>query len=287
MKNIPDLQEKIIIQKEIIKGIKDLPPYPEIITKAKKAIRSQQSSIGEISDIITNDPALASRVLKLANSSFYNVANQIGSIKYASQILGLTTLGQIIETASLAPLFKEDLKGYAIKPYWFLKHSLFTAFCAKKICSVFLQGYEAEAFTAGLLHDCGKIILSPWIAKYNDIYYSLLEKDFTPIKAETTITGIHHGQTGYAMTKIWNLPYNIQLGVRDHHKQRFQANEKFSAIIKIANLFSQIYFDETNTKPGEFGEINSVFPDIEMSMETIIEISTLAFEYTQETLNRL
>ncbi|MDY0360890.1 MAG: HDOD domain-containing protein [Desulforegulaceae bacterium] len=287
MKSIPDLQEKILIQKQIIKGIKDLPPYPEIILKAKKTIRSNKSGIGEISKIIINDPALASRVLKLANSSFYNVANQIGSIKYASQILGLTTIGQIIETAALAPLFKEELKGYNLKPFNFLKHSLFTAFCAKKICSLFYQGYEAEAFTAGLLHDCGKIILSPWIDKYNKAFSSLKEKNISPIQAEIAITGIHHGQTGYAMARLWNLPYNIQLGIRDHHKQKFQANEKFSAIIKIANLFSLYYFDENSSNFGEPGEINKVFSEIEMSLDTIIEISSAASEQTIETLSRL
>jgi putative nucleotidyltransferase with HDIG domain len=287
MKSIPDLQEKILIQKQIIKGIKDLPPYPDIIVKAKKAITSNKAGIGEISDIITNDPALVSRVLKLANSSFYNVSNQIGSIKYASQILGLSTLGQIIETAALAHLFKEELKGYNLKPYNFLKHSLFTAFCAKKICSLFYQGYEAEAFTAGLLHDCGKIILSPWIDKYNEVFLSFKEKNVSPIQAEIAITGIHHGQTGYAMARLWNLPYNIQLSIRDHHKQKFQTNEKFSAIIKIANLFSQYYFNENNSNLGEYGEINSIFKEIEMPLDTIIEISDTAYDYTEETLARL
>jgi putative nucleotidyltransferase with HDIG domain len=287
MTNIPDLQEKINIQKEIIKGIKDLPPYPDIIAKAKRTIRANQSGIGEISDIITNDPALASRVLKLANSAFYNVKNQVGSIKYAAQILGLSTLYEIVETAALAPLFKENLNGYGMKPYNFLKHSLFTAFCAKKLSSMFLQGAEQEAYTAGLLHDCGKIVLSAWLEKYRDVYNKLIEKEFSPVKAETTITGIHHGQTGYAMARLWNLPYNIQLGIRDHHKGKFQSDEKFSAIIKIANLLSLNYFDETTLKPGEFSEISSVFPGIEMNLDTIIEISTLAFEYTEETLSRL
>ena len=287
MINIPDIQEKIQIQKQIIQGIEDLPPYPDIIAKAKRAIKTNHSGIGEISEIIVNDPALASRVLKLANSAFYNLPNKIGSIKYASQVLGLNTLYEIIETAALAPLFKENLKGYKLNPKTFLKHSLFTAFCAKKICSRFLQGQEQEAYTAGLLHDCGKILLSPWLEKYRLAYEKLIEKNFSPLKAETTITGIHHGQIGYAMAKLWNLPYNIQLGIRDHHKLKFKPEEKFSAVIKIANLLSLSYFDENNSKPGEFGEINSVFPQIQMNLDTIIEVSTISFELTEETMNRL
>lgn len=285
MVNIPDDAKKKIIQKKVISGIKDLPPYPDVISKAKRLIDTDSSGIGEISDLILKDPALAGRVLKLANSAYYNVKGQVGSIKYATQILGLKTLIEIIETAAIAKLFNEELKPYKLSPKKLWQHSIFVAICAKKICSFQCPDFEADAFTAGLLHDCGKILLAPSLNNYKDIFNKIIDNNIHSFNAEIKITGISHTQAGYAMVKTWKLPSHIQDAIKDHHNTTFSPNQKFSAIIAMANLMAVSSLDDESAYPNLFDSINRVAQNINLDINQIIEISSQAYEYTEEICN--
>jgi|GEM_PF-5938949 putative nucleotidyltransferase with HDIG domain len=283
----PDIEEKKLIQRNIIKSLADLPAYPGIILKAKRIINSKKSGIGDISDIIVKDPALAARVLKLANSAYYSISKTTGSIKYAAQILGVQVLCEIIETAAAAPLLKTQLKGYEISPEHFFKHSLFTAYTAKTMCGYFCHGYESDAFTAGLLHDCGKLALSPWIDKYSNIYNSLIEDTKENIDAELKITGIHHGHAGYAMVKLWNLPVHIQKAIKDHHKNKFNKDEKLTLIISMADHLAKDYIEKGFIDHEIFNKLTQGFDDIVIDIDKFIEISSQASDFTEEIISQL
>ena len=281
MKNIPDTVQKTEIQKKIIAGIKDLPPYPQVIFKAKQLIKDKKSGLGEISEIILKDPALAARVLRLANSAYYNIKGKVGSIKYAAQILGIETLCEIIETASADRLFDNQLEPYALSPEKIWRHSLFVAFAAKTISARFNQGFEADSFTSGLLHDCGKILLSPFLNDYKEIYNDI-RLNSTGMAAEAKITGISHAQAGYAMVRTWNLPVHIQNAIRDHHKTVFTNKDKFSAILSIANLMALDSIDKGSMISVSFESMNDFLDLIAIDINQIIEISSKAYEFTEE-----
>ncbi|MGM0418147.1 MAG: HDOD domain-containing protein [Thermodesulfobacteriota bacterium] len=283
----PDTEEKKLIQRKIIKSLADLPAYPDVILKAKRIIHNKQSGIGDISDVIVKDPALAARVLKLANSAYYSITKTTGSIKYAAQILGVQTLCEIIETAAAAPLLKTQLKGYEISSEQFFKHSLFTAYTAKTMCGYFYHGFESDAFTAGLLHDCGKLALSPWIDRYSKIYNSLINQANENIDAEISLTGIHHGHTGYAMVKLWNLPVHIQKAIKDHHRKKFNKDEKFTLIISMADHLAKDYIEKGFIDHEIFNKLTAGFDEIVIDIDKFIEISSQASDFTEQIISQL
>jgi len=271
--------DKTSIYKTIISSIKDIPPYPDVILKAKRLIKKDNSSIGELADLITNDPGLSGRILKLANSAFYNVKGRVGSIKYASQILGLKILCEIIETAALEPLLKKKLTTYEINAKDLWRHSLFVAYCAKTLCEKSIPDYAQDAFTAGLLHDTGKIILDPWLIKYKN-KLNLIQDDKKILIKESAFLGINHAQIGYAITKLWNLPDHIQISIRDHHKSNFTKNEKLSSILYVANMMALVSL-KNNSKSESLFSFNNISEKIDISIESMVNITAESLEFTE------
>lgn len=285
--SLPDKNSKKEILKKIISSIKDLPPYPDVIFKAKQLINNDNTGLGDISDIILKDPALSARVLKLANSSYYSIQGGVGSIKYASQILGIETLIQILETASMSAMFNTSLEAYDMSPRQVWRHSLFVATAAKKISELYHQSFEADAYTAGLLHECGKILLSRFLNDYKLIFADFIQSGLSEAEAETKILGINHAQVGYAILKTWNFPHHILMATRDHHKPMFSDDEKFTKILSLANMIALFSPGEEPGPSHDFETLKNLSESLDMDINNIIEISSQAHEFTEEICSSL
>ncbi len=146
----------------IVDKIQNLPTPPIVFTQITKVINNPDTSAYEIGAIISEDPALTAKVLKLTNSSFYGIPRTITNVKQAIVILGLEAIKSLVISASVFDTFSKNksLDTEYLENFW--RHSLSVAFMSKIIARMkklpSLQ--EAEiAFSGGLLHDLGKLII--------------------------------------------------------------------------------------------------------------------------------
>ena len=164
---------------------------------------------------MTKDMSLSAKILKIVNSPFYGFPQRIYNLNLALVLLGSNTLKSIIITSSVFELMKDTMKGL-----W--EHSLFCGLTAKYIArqingnKQFID--EDLVFSAGLLHDIGKLIIA---IKFRDDFNSIIkfaeEKKLVYSEAEKEILNISHADVGYYLTKSWNYPASIYTPIRFHH----------------------------------------------------------------------
>jgi HD-like signal output (HDOD) protein len=149
-------QQQIVA--DAIKEISHIATLPEITVRIIELVEDPTSTAQDLHNVIANDPALCSRILKVVNSSFYGLPGQIGSINRAIVLLGLNAVKNIAVSASLAKLFRggQLCDGFSARNLWM--HAVATATASKLIADKLGLGVADEAFLAGLTHDIGIMV---------------------------------------------------------------------------------------------------------------------------------
>ena len=193
------------VVEEAIRGISHIATLPEITLKIIELVEDPSSTAQDLNNIISNDLALCSRILKVVNSAFYGLPRQIGSINRAIVLLGLNAVKNIAIAASLTKLFRggELCPGFSARDLWV--HSIATATASKLICDELKLGLPDEAFLAGLIHDIGLMVEMQ--ARRDDLIEVIgrLEFDTTGapmqdmLAIERQVMGADHTQFGSAL----------------------------------------------------------------------------------------
>ncbi len=232
-----------------IKRIKDIPTLPKILSKISEEMGNDDYSIKDIGELMSLDVSLSSRILRMVNSPFYGFPQRIYSINHAIVLLGANVLKSIVISTSVFTVMKEAMEGL-----W--EHSLFCAFTAKYIAAIPISGSGkkenkmsknngiADAdmmFSAGLLHDIGKIITA--IAFKDDFKKIMIiakedKRPLTDIEHDTL--NISHDQLGYMLAREWNLPSSIYLPIKYHHNVNLASEFKTeTAILNLSDYLTR------------------------------------------------
>ncbi|MHB1175525.1 MAG: HDOD domain-containing protein [Sulfuriferula sp.] len=201
---------------QVVKTIRGLPPLPEIVADLLSTMGEDDVDIDTLAEKLARDPALVATTLRLANSSFYGMSHRVSSVRESFAILGLKSMRTLVIAASVANGFiaNHDLAG-KIEKNW--HHSISVAVCAKALARQLHQDQEL-AFTAGLLHDIGILVLAIYFPIQNQAALThRAMHDCTLFQAEQTILGIDHAMAGQALAEYWKLPQEIQLAIGGHH----------------------------------------------------------------------
>jgi len=159
------------------------------------------------------------RVLRLANSAFYGMSRKVSSLPEAVVVLGMRTVKNLAMVAATYPWMSKPLKGYDLAPMQLWHHSFGTALAAQTIAARTRKCDDQLAFTSGLLHDVGKVALSLWIGEKLKAIVYYAEREGIPFdEAEHRILGYDHTEVGEHLGKNWNLPEEVVLGIRWHHR---------------------------------------------------------------------
>ena len=216
-------RDKQAVVTSAISEISHIATLPEITLKIIELVEDPNSTAHDLHNIISNDPALCSRILKVVNSAFYGLPRQIGSINRAIVLLGLNAVKNIAIAASLTKLFRggELCSRFSAKDLWI--HSIATASCSKLICDELSMGVSDEAFLAGLIHDIGIMV------EVQSMRHELLQVfeemtfDATGVptsdmcEVEERIIGATHEDFGAGLCEAWKFPKALTLVTRHHH----------------------------------------------------------------------
>ncbi len=231
-----DLPSGDVLKKRILRTVSDLPPMPQVAQKARQLTMDESSSFQDLAKIIETDQAIATRVLKISNSSYYGQMGKVTSIQHASVVLGMKTLNELLTMACAGSLLGRELTGYGQSSGDLWSHSLAVAGCARLIAEKKKPELVDDAFSAGLIHDCGKLILDKYIAERKELFEQFMQtqqKSFTV--AEHEVLGFDHAQIASEVCEKWQIPKNITRAIACHHNPSSAGNDDLAFIIHAAD----------------------------------------------------
>ena len=198
--------------------LRELPPLPQVVLDLQAALAREDVSLDAIADTVSHDQALAAKTLRIANCSFYGVPSRVVSIRQAIGILGLRSVSTLVVAAAVSDRFPRiACAGFDLGRYW--RHSVAVALCAREIARQVRVDADA-AFTAGLLHDLGRLVIASQLPQSLErVYERRSERDCQMLDAERAELGTDHAQIGAEVGSRWHFGSEIVDAMRLHHEQ--------------------------------------------------------------------
>lgn len=223
-----------------IMEIQELPTLPLIVTKIIQTTNDPRSSASDLNQLITNDQAIAAKVLKLANSAFYGLPGKVTSLGRAVTLLGFNTVRSLALSVSVIEAFGGAGRNGAFDRHKFWEHSLAVAACAKILATRCNFENKDEAHMAGLFHDIGKIILDQYFFEYFASAQQLARETPMPTtEAETAIMGVTHAEVGAMIAERWQFPPHLVEVIRHHHAPVPPAENPTLELVIVSNVLCQ------------------------------------------------
>lgn len=234
---------------ELIASAPGLSARPDSIASLMEIIEDPEVGAEEVVPVVEHDPGLSAGLLKLCNSPIYNFRRRIGSPREALVLVGNLTFARLCFTLSLEPVIQRDLPGYDLDLDTLWQHSLATAYgAAYLVKGIGLSQHRDRAFTAGLLHDIGKLVLDQGMSQGSVIMGDNTHSKTPSLSLERCKTGFDHAEAGAALLDSWELPEEIISAIRWHHEP-FKAgeNKRLALAISVAD---QVAHFASNLKSG-------------------------------------
>jgi len=264
---------------QLVEGISELVSLPEACIRINEMVDDPSYSAEDIGKVISSDPGLTVRILKIANSPFYGFSTEVDTVSRAITVLGTVQLRDLVLASSACKTFDgipNDLMS--MDDFWY--HSIFCGITARKLVNSCMLGRGEALFVAGLLHDVGQLILfnrCPLEAKKVLIRAKVTHSESALHLIEQQIIGFDHMDVGAVLTKQWKLPPCLQECVSFHHTpSKAIVFPQEVAIVHIAQAITN--FAGKNSIEGH---------DIDEVEDGAWEIAGLSPEIVEETIKEV
>ena len=221
---------------EIDNAIALVRPIPQVALKVIRMIHSNNYHMRDIAREVRQDQIISARILKVCNSAYCSPKTKIESIDHALTILGEKMILQLVVSASMEMFFKDFEHGYSLCKGGLYFHAMGTAFVAEKLSEMTQKSYPDIAYTAGLLHDIGKVVLDQFVA-FPMFYRRIYEDEFSLIEVEEELIGCNHQVVGGRLAELWSLPEPLKEAILYHHNpEKSSINPVLTHLVYIADL---------------------------------------------------
>lgn len=222
---------------QVLRKINNLPSLPTVVMELLASIEQEDVNLDALAHGIAQDQALTAKTLRVANSSFYGMAHQITTITEAIAVLGFRAVRSLATTAALVGTFDSHKLGRInFAPFW--RHSVATAVCARELTK-HLQLNTEHAYTAGLLHDIGRLVLvTQFQTAYEDVMAYRSLHDCTLLEAERAVLNLDHAAVGHAMTAHWKFPEGMQDAIANHHSPTLAPSQTLPRVLQVADALA-------------------------------------------------
>lgn len=193
---------------------RNLPTIPAVLSRIITLVEGETTNARHLVDVIERDQALTGKILRLANSAFFGQSRRVATIPRAILLLGFSTVRNLALGVKVWDTLAGGIAKQRLEDLWV--HSVSVALATKLLSARLCDGDPDEAFTAGLLHDVGRLVIA---ARFKDGYWTAIERDATtPVdEIERSSFGVDHAEVGSWLFEAWNLPPGIVEAVRRHH----------------------------------------------------------------------
>jgi len=237
----------------LISQMRNVPSPPEMYFQIAMEMQSPKASVENVGQLIARDPAIAAKVLQLANSAVFGLQLQVSSPVEAVNYIGLETTKALVLLAHTFSTFEQvELAGFSIEALW--RHSLRVGHFARRI-TLTENGDPSmadEAFTAGLLHDLGKLLYAANLPQQFGEALEMSRSQYRSLwEVESQIFGATHAEVGACILNLWGLPPQIVESVVSHHHPLRLLTRPFSPMTAVfaANIIEHEARPENSPKP--------------------------------------
>ena len=214
-------------------------PIPQVSLKILRMINDNDYNMREIAEEIKQDQVISASIIRLCNSTFIGMKRKIDSIDRALVLLGEKHLLLMVVSASMELYFKDSEHGYSLCKGGLFQHALGVALVAEKLAEFTHRASPKIAYTAGLLHDIGKVVLDQYIASAQPFFYRKTQVEGVDLcDLEKEKFGYSHAQIGGLLAENWSLPENLIHAIRYHHypEQAESTYTELSHLVYLADL---------------------------------------------------
>ncbi len=258
--------------------IESLTPIPQTALKIMRIVQQDNYNFDSILKQLKQDQVLAAQTIKMCNSAMFSGKIKIGTLKDALLILGESALINYVVTAAIRNCFSQsDNNGYSLCRGGMFFHSVGCAVTSQIIAKITGKADPTTAYTAGLLHDIGKVVLDQYIAKFHPLFFrELHHKKADYLTSEQKILGITHCQTGIMLAKKWCFS-DLLIDVIEHHHEPLNSalqNRNIVGIVHVADILMSRFhngFETDKMKSENFSQILSNLGLSEEDMPKIID----------------
>lgn len=201
-----------------LEAVENLPTLPVVIRQILSLIGNPRSNMGQIAEIISKDPSISGRVVRLVNSAFYGMRGRTNTIQKAVVILGVNTVKNITLGASVIKTFENDPGPFVAVRSKFWTHSFAVAQASKLLAQKLKYAEPDDYFIAGLLHDIGVLIMDQFFHnRFIEVFKrsSMNKEGLT--ESELVVTGSNHCVIGEFIAQKWKIPPFMAHVMRYHH----------------------------------------------------------------------
>lgn len=218
----------------ILQRIHELPALPAVVRELIQSLEDVRVSTEDLAAKLSYDQAIAAKMLRLANSSFYGLARRVTSIEESAAILGLRTLRSVAIAAGLVNQFSGvHCRGFDFSAFW--KHVICTALIARELARS-IGADEDAAFTLGLVHDIGRLVL---VTAYSESYSQVIEyramHDCQIYAAERHVFGLDHADVGARLAEHWHFAPETVSAIAIHHRPPVEGHKSLVDVVHVAD----------------------------------------------------
>ncbi|HMV80325.1 MAG TPA: HDOD domain-containing protein [Leptospiraceae bacterium] len=221
---------------EYLKEPGRLPSMSQVVLKVMNLVQDPSVSMQLLAAEISKDPAITAAIIKISNSAYYRASRPIRTVHEALMTLGIQTVKEIVLISASKGILHKDLKGYQLEAEDVWVHSLIVAELSCKIAEYKKINIPKDLiFTAGLLHDIGKVILAQFFPmKIMEIKDELKNAGTTFTEIEKKYFGYDHQEIGEKVMGTWNFPDELKEVVAYHHNP--EDSTKFPQLVSIVHI---------------------------------------------------
>lgn len=228
----------------VLKRIRDIPSLPEVVSRILAVLGEPNTPASQIARLISYDPGLTTKILRMVNSAAYGFQRQISSIQHGIMILGFNTVRGLVLSASIFKMFEGQTASQGLNHQQFWEHSLGTAVAARLMAKSLRLPEADDVFSAAMLHDIGKVVLD---VHFREEYLKVLmmaRKDGIPChgkafyELEQRLMGTNHCSIGSFLAVKWKLPIAITEVIQFHHQP--EKAENCRDLVHLVALASEL-----------------------------------------------
>ena len=223
-------------REEILARVSTITALPTSATNMLALVSNPDTQVKDVQRTVEYDPGLVTNLLRMANSAYFGTGYEINSVREAVVRLGFKRVFHIAMTSAVAPIAQKEIRGYDLPRNGLLRHSAATALAVEYLPKRLSMRVPDATYTAGLLHDLGKIVLGTYLEINSaPIVLKAYRECLSFEVAEQQVLGTDHAEVGAALLEYWKLPQVVVDSVRWHHEpNRFPHEDK--TVVDLVHL---------------------------------------------------
>lgn len=252
----------------LLASFQDLPTIPEVLARIWQLVDDPRSSARDLEQVVSLEPPLAAKVLRLANSPFYGGNGRVKDVQMAITALGFDTLRNLAVCLSVASgLVQKEARQHVMDQRALWRHSVTCAVIARRLARDADLEEPEEVFTAGLLHDIGMFVIALGRPEaYGEVVRLGVERDIDQSRAEREVLGFDHAEVGCAFAQRWHFPHALQDLIANHHSPAAGDLARTKHVLGLADALSYRVREDV------------VLPEFQPRDVDIVDLSSLGIE---------